>query len=226
MEEDNTDLSKIKAYLVPILIMIVMGLILFLPAGSLKYWQGWIWWLVISAITLFITAFFIKKDPGLLSRRMKVKEKEPQPFIIRSLSLLSMSAYLIPGFDYRFHWSAVPVGVVIAANAIVLIGYIFIFFVFKENSYASTVIQVEEEQEIISTGPYAIVRHPMYMGLLLMNLFTPLALGSYWALIFASLFIPTIIFRIRKEEEVLLRCLPGYADYCLKARYRLIPSIW
>jgi len=157
---------------------------------------------------------------------MKVKEKEPQPFIIRILSLLSMLTYLIPGFDYRFHWSAVPVGVVIAANAVVVIGYIFIFYVFKKNSYASTVIQVEEKQPVITTGPYAIVRHPMYTGLLLMFLFTPLALGSYWALIFSFLFIPTIIFRIRKEEEVLRRDLPGYADYCMKTRYRLIPVIW
>jgi len=203
-----------------------MGLVLFLPAGSLKYWEGWIWWSVISAMTLYITSFFLRKDPELLSRRMKVKEKEPQPFIIRSLSLLSMFTYLIPGFDYRFHWSAVPVGVVIAANAVVLIGYIFIFFVFKENSYASIVIQVEEEQRVISTGPYAIVRHPMYLGLLLMFLLTPLALGSYWALILASLFIPTIIFRIRKEEEVLLRDLPGYTNYCVKTQYRLIPLIW
>jgi len=224
--EENVHVSKLKAYLVPIIIMIVMGLVLFLPAGSLKYWEGWIWWSVISAMTLYITSFFLRKDPELLSRRMKVKEKEPQPFIIRSLSLLSMFTYLIPGFDYRFHWSAVPVGVVIAANAVVLIGYIFIFFVFKENSYASIVIQVEEEQRVISTGPYAIVRHPMYLGLLLMFLLTPLALGSYWALILASLFIPTIIFRIRKEEEVLLRDLPGYTNYCVKTQYRLIPLIW
>lgn len=224
--ESPTKVSGPKAYLVPIIIMIVMGLILFLPAGSFKYWQGWIWWAEISAITLFITAYFIKNDPRLLSRRMKVKEKQPQPFIIKTLSLLSMFTYLLPGFDYRFHWSAIPIEVVIASNTIVLTGYMIIFFVFKQNSYASAVIQVEEEQSIISTGLYAIVRHPMYSGLLMMMLFTPLALGSYWALLFASLFIPTIIFRIRKEEELLLRQLPGYTDYCQKTRYRLIPQIW
>jgi protein-S-isoprenylcysteine O-methyltransferase Ste14 len=224
--ENDTNLSGLKAYLVPAIIMIVMGLVLFLPAGSLQYWQGWFWWSIISALTLYITAYFLKKDPGLLSRRMKVTEKERQPSIIRIFSLLSMFTFLVPGFDYRFHWSAVPAGIVIGANALVLVGYIFIFLVFKENSYASTVIQVEDKQPVISTGPYAIVRHPMYSGLLLMILFTPLALGSYWTLIFASLFIPTIIFRIRKEEEVLLRDLPGYKDYCLKTPYRLIPSIW
>jgi protein-S-isoprenylcysteine O-methyltransferase Ste14 len=157
---------------------------------------------------------------------MKVKEKEPQPGIIRILSFLSLLIFITPGFDYRYHWSAVPVWVIIAANALVFLGYVFIFLVFKENSYASTIIQTEKEQKVITTGPYAIVRHPMYTGLLIMQLFTPLALGSYWALIFFLLFIPTIIFRIRKEEEVLLHILPGYTDYCIKTRYRLIPLVW
>jgi Putative protein-S-isoprenylcysteine methyltransferase len=161
-----------------------------------------------------------------LSRRMKVKEKEPQPGTIRILSFLSMLAYLIPGIDYRYHWSAVPVWIVITANVLVFLGYVFIFLVFKENSYASTIIQVEREQQVIKTGPYAIVRHPMYTGLLIMQLFTPLALGSYWALLFSFLSIPTTIFRIRKEEEVLLRDLPGYKDYYIKTPFRLIPSIW
>ncbi|HEX3012576.1 MAG TPA: isoprenylcysteine carboxylmethyltransferase family protein [Syntrophomonadaceae bacterium] len=222
---DNRKLSASKAYSVPVIIMIVVGLVLFLPAGSLKFWEAWIWWSIISIMTLFITAYFIKKDPGLLSRRMKVQEKEKQPVIIRILSFLSLLIYVIPGIDYRYHWSAVPAWAVIIANALVLLGYIFIFLVFKENSYASTVIQVDKEQQVIKTGPYAIVRHPMYTGLLLMQLFTPIALGSYWALIFAVLFIPVLIFRIRKEE-VLLRDLPGYTDYLNKTRYRLIPSIW
>ncbi len=224
--ESNTKASKLKAFLVPIIIMIVMALVLFLPAGSLKFWEAWIWWSIISAMTLLITTYFVKKDPELLARRMKVKEKEPQPGIIRILSFLSLFAYFIPGFDYRYHWSSVPVWIIIAANALVFLGYVFIFLVFKENSYASTVIQVEKKQQVIKTGPYAIVRHPMYTGLLMMMLFTPLALGSYWALIFALLFIPTLIFRIRKEEEVLLRDLPGYKDYYIKTPFRLIPSIW
>jgi len=223
---DHNKVFTFKAYLVPVIIMIVMGLVLFLPAGSIKFWEAWIWWSIISALTLFIAAYFLKNNPELLSRRMKLKEKEPQPGIIRVLSFLSMLTYLIPGFDFRFHWSTVPVWMVIAANAMVFLGYVFIITVFRENSYASTVLQVEKEQQVIMTGPYTIVRHPMYTGLLIMELFTPLALGSYWALIFSFLFIPTIIFRIRKEEEVMLRELPGYRDYCTKTRYRLIPSVW
>ncbi|MGE5396994.1 MAG: hypothetical protein ACM3MK_05595, partial [Chitinophagales bacterium] len=144
---DNTNLSASKAYSVPIVIMIVVGLILFLPAGSFKFWQGWIWWSIISVMTLFITTYFVKKDRGLLSRRMKVKEKEQQPAIIKILSFLSLMAYIVPGFDFRYHWSAVPDWAIIAANALVFLGYLFIFLVFRENSYASTVIQVEKEQE-------------------------------------------------------------------------------
>ncbi|MBP1761635.1 MAG: Isoprenylcysteine carboxyl methyltransferase [Firmicutes bacterium] len=223
---NNTGLSTCKAYLMPVIIMIVMGLVLFLPAGSFRFWQAWILWSIFSILTLFITAYFLKKDPGLLSRRMNVKEKEPQPLIIRILSILAMLTYVVPGFDFRFHWSAVPVWLVIVANIMVFLGYVLIIAVFRENSYASTVIQVEEEQQVISTGLYAMVRHPMYLGLLIMELFTPLALGSYWALIFAILFIPTNVSRIKKEEAVLLHGLPSYKEYLLKTRYRLIPFIW
>lgn len=224
--EDNTNVSKVKAYRIPVIIAIVLGLVLFLPAGSLMYWEAWIYWFETFALILFFTAYFLKKNPKLLARRNQFKEKEPQRGIMRVISFLSMVGFLIPGLDYRFHWSAVPVWVIIASNAVVLLGYVFIFFVFKENSYASTIIQVEKEQQVITTGPYAIVRHPMYMGLLLTLLSTPLVLGSYWALIGFLLFIPGIIFRIIDEEKVLLRDLPGYKDYCLKTRYRLIPLIW
>lgn len=223
---DNGHVSTFKAYLVPVIIMLVMGLVFFLPAGSFRFWQAWILWSIFAVLTLFITAYFLKKDPGLLSRRMNVKEKEPQPAIIKVISLLSMFTYVIPGLDFRFHWSAVPVWLVITANVMVFLGYVFIIIVFRENSYASTVIQVEQEQQVISTGPYALVRHPMYLGLLIMVLFTPLALGSYWALILAFLFIPTNVFRIRKEEKLLLQELPGYKDYANKTPYRLIPLIW
>lgn len=223
--ERKTNLSASKAYRIPAIIMIVMGLILFVPAGSLRYWQAWIFWLGISALTLFITAYFLKKDPDLLSRRMKVKDQEntQKPPAFLNLFLLG---YLIPGLDFRFHWSAVPVWIVIAANAIVFIGYIFIIIVFKQNSYASTVIQVEKEQQVITTGLYAIVRHPMYLGMLIMSLFTPLALGSYWAIIPFLLTIPWTVIRIKIEEGTLLRDLTGYKDYCLKTRYHLIPLIW
>lgn len=223
--EDNTKLSKQKAFLVPIIILIVLGGVLFVPAGSLRFWEAWIFWSGFSVLTLFITIYFLNKSPELLSRRMQYKEKETTRKPPAFLNLWFL-CYLIPGLDFRFHWSTVPVWIVIASNAIVFLGYIFIILVFKENSYASTIIQVEEKQQVITTGPYAIVRHPMYMGLILMILFTPLALGSYWAIIPSLLCIPVNVFRIISEEEVLLRDLPGYKDYCLKTRYRLIPLVW
>lgn len=224
--ESNSKLSRAKAYQIPIIIAIVLSLVLFIPAGSLRYWEAWIYWSVTLAMLIFITAYFLKKNPGLLVRRSKLKEKEPQRDIMRIISSLSMLSFLIPGFDYRFNWSDVPVWLVIASNAIVFLGFLFIFFVIKENTYASTIIQVENEQQVITTGPYAIVRHPMYVGIILTLLFTPLALGSYWALIGFLLFIPVNILRIIDEEKVLLRDLPGYKEYCLQTRYRLIPLIW
>lgn len=223
--EENSKLPKKKTFLVPLIILLVLGAVLLVPAGSFQFWEAWIFWSGFSVLTLFITIFFSKKDPELLARRMQYKEKETTKKPPAFLNFWFL-CYVIPGFDFRFHWSTVPVWLVIAANAIVFLGYIFIIFVFKENSYASTIIQVEKEQQVITTGPYAIVRHPMYLGLIAMILFTPLALGSYWAMIPAFLCIPMNVYRIKSEEEVLLRELTGYKEYCLKTRYRLIPLVW
>ncbi|HWP98656.1 MAG TPA: isoprenylcysteine carboxylmethyltransferase family protein [Syntrophomonadaceae bacterium] len=222
---ENTTLSKTKAYTRAIVGLVVLWVILFLTAGSLQYWQAWIYWTIFSALTLFITSYFFKRSPELLARRAEVKDQETVKKIPAFLNLFAL-AYLIPGFDFRFHWSTVPVWVVVAANLMVFLGYVFIIIVFKENGYASANIKVEEDQQVISTGPYAIIRHPMYTGLLVMVLFAPLALASYWAVIPALLNIPWTIIRIKNEEELLLRDLPGYRDYSIKTPYRLIPSVW
>ncbi len=224
--ENNIEVSKAKAYRIPVIIALVIGVVLFLPAGSLKYWEGWIYWLETFAMMMFFAAYFLKRNPALLARRSQFKEKESQKSIVRVISFLSVLSFLIPGLDYRFKWSNVPIWLIILSNAVVILGFVFIFFVFKKNSYASTIIQVEEKQPVISTGLYAIVRHPMYTATLLTLLFTPLALGSYWALLGFLLFIPSNVIRLMGEEKVLLRDLPGYEEYCLKTRYRLIPLIW
>lgn len=222
---ENTAISKSKAYIMPSIMMIVLGIILFLPAGSFRYWQGWIYWTTFLITTLFITVYFFKRSPEILAGRWQPKDQATVRKIPAFFNLFFL-AYIIPGFDFRFHWSNVPVGVVVAANLIFFLGHVLIVRVFMENSYASANIKVGEDQQVIATGPYAKIRHPMYTGMLMMVLATPLALGSYWAVIPGLLIIPWTIIRIRNEEELLLRDLSGYQDYCTKTPYRLIPSVW
>lgn len=222
---DSQKISKSKAYIMPFIVIIVLSLILFLLAGTLRFWQAWIYLTFFSIITIFMIIYFSKKSPELLTRRSELKDQDKGRKIPSFLKLFLLM-YLIPGLDFRFNWSAVPAWLVIAANIMVCSGYIFIIIVFNENSYASATIKLENEQRVISTGPYAIIRHPMYAGMLLMTLFTPLALGSYWALIPCILFIPWLYLRIKNEEEILLNGLPGYGEYCQKIKYRLFPFIW
>ncbi len=225
----KNNLSNLKKKIVFrfILGLIVVGIILFLPAGSLRFWEAWIY-CGVTFIPMFLAiAYFLKQDPGLLERRMKLREKEKeQKTIIKIASIIFFIGFLIPGFDYRYDWSNVPVALVIASDIFVFLGYLLFLFVLKENSYASRTIEVEQGQKVIMTGPYKIIRHPMYLGVILMFLLTPLALGSSWALIAFLPLIPLIVLRILNEEKVLVNELSGYKEYCQKTRYRLLPFIW
>ena len=206
---------------------VVIGLMLFVPAGTLSYWQGWLYLGVIFVPLMFAVGYFLKNDKELLERRMKLREKEGgQKRIVLLSSVVFLAGFLLPGLDYRFGWSEVPVALVLTADAIVFLGYLITFLTLRENSFASRIIEVEVGQQVISTGPYAIVRHPMYAGVILMFLFTPLALGSSLALVAVVPLAVLIVLRIRNEETVLVRELPGYVEYCGKVRYRLVPGIW
>lgn len=205
----------------------VFALFFFLPAGSLKYWEAYVYIAVIFISMIFVLIYFLKHDPTLLENRMKFKEKEAAQKKIISLSaIVYLIGFLIPGFDYRYNWSNIPNYIILIANFFVLLGYIFVFIVFKENSFASRIIEVKKQQKVITTGPYKIVRHPMYLGVLIMFLATPVALGSYIALI-PFLAIPIfLILRILNEEKVLMKELKGYKEYKKKTKYRLLPGIW
>ena len=218
-----------KKRVLPMLILgiVLVGLILFIPAGSLGYWQAWLFMFSLFTPVIFITIYFLKHDKGLLERRMKLKEKETkQKIIVKIASLLFLISFIFPGLDYRYSWSDVPIFLVIISNIMVFLGYFLIFLVFKENSYTSRVIEVAKKQKIITTGPYSIVRHPMYLGLSIIFFFISTALGSFYGMIFFIPIIITLIFRIFNEEKFLLKNLKGYKEYVKKVKYRLIPYIW
>ena len=228
---NNNQLSQgelIKMVFMRILVFIALLLAMFfLPAGTFAYWEAWVYLTVILVSMFSFLIYFLKNDPELLERRMRMREKEAeQKLIVRILSLWFLFTFLLPGFDKRFEWSDVSVEVVIVADILVLLSYGMIFLVLRENRYASRIIEVELEQKVISSGPYAIVRHPMYLGGSLMFLFAPLALGSYWAIIPSLLIIPILVARIRNEEKILERELGGYQEYMQRTKYRLIPGIW
>ena len=199
----------------------------FLPAGTFAYWEAWVYLTVLLIPMVLVLIYLIRNDPELLERRMRMREKESeQKLIIKISYLYFLLVFLLPGFDKRLGWSNIPVVVVIVADVLVLVGYGMFFLALRENRYASRIIEVEKEQKVISSGPYAIVRHPMYVGVSLIYIFSPLALGSYWATIPSLLIIPLLVARIRNEESVLGRELKGYKEYMQKTKYRLIPGIW
>jgi len=209
------------------LLPIFLGLLTLVPAGTFNYWQVYAYIAVLVIPMLFVLFYFLKIDPQFLERRTRAKEKERQQVMIQvAFSLVFLSGFIISGLDRRFGWSDIPIQAIILADVIILLGYLIIFFVFKQNSYASRIVEVNEHQKVVSTGLYAIVRHPMYVGVLVMFIPTPIALGSYLGLVPMATIPLAIVMRIINEEKVLCRDLPGYKEYCQKTKYRLLPFIW
>jgi len=211
--------------------LLLAAAMLFIPAGSLRFWQAWTFLAVVFIPLVASSLYLAKHDPQLIERRLQTEEKvREQKLLIRLLKPIFFLALLLPGLDYRWGWSrtlgAVPLWLILLSHALVLGGLLFAFWVMRVNSFASRTIQVEAGQKVISTGPYRLIRHPLYSGSLVMLLFTPLALGSYFALPAFALLLPVYVFRLLNEEKVLRQELQGYCEYCLRTRFRLIPFVW
>jgi len=220
----------LKTLLSLIGLIVVMGALIFGAAGTFEYWQGWAFLASYFAASLVVSAWLVRYDPALLERRMRggpFAESEPSQRIIMAVTSLGFIALLIvPGLDHRHGWSQIPDAVAILGDVVMLAGWLGILFVFRANSYAAATIQVASGQTVISAGPYAIIRHPMYAAALLMFLGIPVALGSWWGIVVFVALLPALAWRLLDEERVLLRDLEGYADYRRRVPYRLIPFVW
>ena len=208
----------------------VMGLLLFVPAGTVQYWQAWVYLGVFLGASFLIMIYLMKKDPALLKRRLSagpMAEKEKtQKIIMLFASIGFIASLVLPALDYRFMWSSAPLFVVIVGDILTALCFYIIFLVYKENPFTSATVEISEGQKVISTGPYAFVRHPMYAGGSLLFIGTPLALGSYWGLLSFVAVLPFLIWRLLDEEKFLAKNLSGYGEYCVKVHWRLIPGIF
>jgi protein-S-isoprenylcysteine O-methyltransferase Ste14 len=211
-------------------LLLVMGALVFGPAWTLNYWQAWLFLGVFGATTLAVTLYLLRNDPKLLERRTQggpISETETTQKVIQTITAIGfMGTLVISALDHRFAWSPVPALTPFVGDCLILFGMLVIFFVFKQNSFASSIIEIAPEQKVISTGLYSIVRHPMYLGAFFFLLGIPLALASFWGLVVLALMMPALIWRLFAEEEFLAKSLPGYVQYQATVRHRLIPGVW
>jgi protein-S-isoprenylcysteine O-methyltransferase Ste14 len=219
-----------KAWVAVVALAAVMGVLIFGAAGTISYWQGWAYLAVFSSASVLMTGYLMKRDPALLERRMTggpTAEKRPaQKLIMWFASIGFIALIVVPPIGYRLHGSTLTPSVNLIGDALVAIGFYLIFLVYRENTFTSATIEVAENQRVISTGPYAIVRHPMYASASLYLAGTPLALGSLWGFVPLALMIPVLIWRLLDEERFLAKNLSGYTDYQSRVRHRLIPFVW
>ena len=206
---------------------LILAFLLFLPAGTVAYPNGWLFCALLFIPMLILGIVLLKKAPGLLEKRLDTKERETTQKLVTGLcALVFFAGFITAGLDFRFGWSSVPVWITGAASVLFLIAYALYAEVMRENAYLSRTVTVQENQKVIDTGLYGVVRHPMYAATVLLFLMIPLVLGSWTAFSVFLLYVPLIIIRIRNEEAVLEAGLAGYTEYKKRVRYRLIPYIW
>jgi len=208
----------------------ILGILLFGIAWTFDFWRAWIYLCIFGASSTLITIYLWKKDSKLLERRVNAgptAEREISQKIIQLLaSIAFIGIFILASFDHRNSWSHVPSYLTILGDMLVIIGFYIVFLVFKENTFAAATIEIAKNQKVISTGPYLVVRHPMYSGAFILLLGTPLALGTWWAFIPCLLLIFVIILRLLEEEKFLLKNLNGYKKYYNKVYYRIVPYVW
>jgi len=205
----------------------ILAAVFVVPAGTADWWQAWAYMTILFTAVTAMFVWLLVHDPALLERRLRGVEKRGEQRLVQALgSVVYLLVFVIPGLDRRFGWSDVPAMAVVAADALVLAGYAGFAWVLRVNSWASRLVEVQQGQRAVTAGPYAFVRHPMYSAVLVMFLATPVALGSWWALIPALLLVPILAARIRHEEALLLRELEGYREYTQTRAYRLVPGLW
>jgi len=220
----------VRGVLANLITLAILLACMFIPAGTPDYWQAWVFAAVFEVCAQALGIYFIIHDRKLVERRMNIgpmAEQRPGQKLISALFMLGFVGFVVlPAFDHRFGWSPVAPVVSVIANTMIVLSFLLFFAAMKSNSYAASTIQVEKGQPVVSTGPYAYVRHPMYSGALLLVAAMPLALDSWWSVLLVVPFFPVLVWRILDEEFFLRESLPGYDEYMQRVRYRLVPRVW
>jgi protein-S-isoprenylcysteine O-methyltransferase Ste14 len=226
----STMMLLVRAFAGFAFLFAVLAVVMFGSAGTLHYGRGWTVLAVFFGCAGIISVWLWFRDKALLERRVKAgpgSEPDPMQNVVQAIAgLVFLSIIAVPGLDHRFGWSHVPLAVSLAGDVLVAIGFVVVFLTFRENSFTAGTIEIAEGQQVIDSGPYAVVRHPMYAGALILLIGLPLGLGSWWGLIATAAMVPVLAWRLTREEAFLAANLAGYADYRSRVRYRLAPIVW